>query len=213
MPYKNIVFIKLEKRLLNDHRWYMMSEMAQLIYIKMILLAAETYNKIPQNDLILKEALRSRLDLKEFEKCLKEIKENFPKFRSNKHFRYFSEFETKTNYIPSKETPRKARGLPKEGVYKEEEEEEDKEYVGVVRNQFYLKYKEVFNKDYVASFGKDGRIFKDLLKIIPQAELISLIDKFFKSTDKFIQDSGYTVGVFKTQINKLQIQKPKVKYG
>jgi len=127
MPYRNIVFVKLEKRLLNDHRWYMMSEPAQLIYIKIILLAAETYNKIPKNDVILKEALRSRQEIKTFQECIKEIRTNYPKFKENKHFYYFDEFDTKTNYIPKKEIPRKSQGLPKDGVDKEEEKEEDKD--------------------------------------------------------------------------------------
>ena len=127
MPYKNIVFVKLEKRLLNDPRWWTMSDEAQLIYVKLILLAAETYNKIPLNDNVLREALRSRLELKSFQKCLKEIEQNFPKLRKNKHFRYFGEFETKTNYIPKREIPRKSQVLPKVGADKEEDKDIDKE--------------------------------------------------------------------------------------
>lgn len=106
MPYTNIVFVKLEKRLLNDHRWFMMSESAQLIYIKLILLAAETNNKIPKNNpnmrifapdmrfenKALRQALRSKLDPSEFNKCIEEIKNNFPKFLSNKHYYYFKDF-------------------------------------------------------------------------------------------------------------------------
>ncbi|RKY32665.1 MAG: hypothetical protein DRP74_02175 [Candidatus Omnitrophota bacterium] len=127
MPYKNIVFVKLEKRLLNDPRWWSMSEPAQLIYVKLILLAADTYNKIPKNDIVLRKALRSRLNLKSFQKCLKEIKNNFPKFKDNKHYCYFEEFETKTNYIPKREIPRKSLGFPKGGADKDKEEEEDKD--------------------------------------------------------------------------------------
>lgn len=126
MSYKNIVFIKLEKRLLNDHRWYIMSDSAQLIYIKLILLAAETYNKIPKNDNVLREALRSRLDLSEFTKCMQEIKENFPKLRENKHFMYFDEFEYKTNYIPKKEILRKSSGHPQHSVEEEEDKKKNK---------------------------------------------------------------------------------------
>lgn len=127
MPYKNIVFIKLEKRLLNDPRWWTMSEDAQLIYIKLLLQAAETYNKIPANDLVLKDALRSKLDLEKFKQCLIEIETNFPKFKKNKAFRYFLEFETKTNYVNPKEFPRKSLGVPKVVTDKDKEEEKDKE--------------------------------------------------------------------------------------
>ncbi len=150
MPYRNIVFVKLEKRLLNDHRWYMMSEPAQLIYVKMILLAAETYNKIPLNDNVLREALRSRKDTQDFQDCLKEIEKNFPKLRKNKHFRYFAEFETKTNYIPKRESPGKSQGLPKDGVDqdqdKDQEEDKEKTKTSPVNNSFITKKTKIYTK-------------------------------------------------------------------
>lgn len=40
---------------------------------------------------------------------------------------------------------------------------------------------------------------------ISYEELSELLKRFFESTDPFIQRSGYTVGIFKTQINKLRI--------
>ena len=127
MAYKNIVFVKLEKRLLNDWRWCLMSDHAQLLYIKLILLAAETYNKIPKNDEVLREAVRSRLDLDEFKKCLSEIKINFPKFKYNKHFYYFCEFENKTNYLPPQQSLSNRPAIAQQGADKEEEEEEEEE--------------------------------------------------------------------------------------
>jgi len=119
--------VKLEKRLLNDPRWWIMSEPAQLIYIKLILLAAETYNKIPQNDEVLREALRSRLDIETFKNCLNEIFRNFPKLKNNKYYRYFAEFETKTNYLPKREIRRKSQVFPKEAVDKEKDKDKEKE--------------------------------------------------------------------------------------
>jgi len=133
MAYKNIVFVKLEKRLLNDHRWYMMSDHAQLIYIKLILLAAETYNKIPKNDIskgqfdsVLHEAVRSKLEPGQFMGAIAEIKKNFPKFKSNKHFYYFDEFNTKTNYIPKQQSPSKSPAIAQHSVEEEKEEEKEK---------------------------------------------------------------------------------------
>jgi phage replication O-like protein O len=69
---------------------------------------------------------------------------------------------------------------------------------------FYLKYKEVFKKDYVADFGKDGKIFKDLEKIVPGEEIKLIIDKFFNLNDEFIKEAGHTTGVLRAQINKLR---------
>lgn len=127
MSYKNIVYAKLEKRLFNDHRWYMMSEPAQLNYIRFILFAQETYNKIPKNLEAIKKAFKTDQDLMIIESTIKEIKINFPKFKENKHFYYFDGFDEKTNYIPTKETPRKSSGCPQDGVEEEEEEEKEKD--------------------------------------------------------------------------------------
>jgi len=112
MPYRNIVFVKLEKRLLNDPRWYMLSEAAQLNFIRFMLLAAETYNRIPKNLEAIRKAFKTEQDLTTLEKTIKEIRDNFPKFKENKKLYYFADFETKTNYI--RECPRNARSVPKE---------------------------------------------------------------------------------------------------
>ncbi len=77
------------------------------------------------------------------------------------------------------------------------------------REFFYLKYKETVGKEYVPDFAKDGKIFKDLLKATPIGEIKSAVEAFFKSDDEFIQQAGFTVGVFRTQVNKLR----QVKHG
>lgn len=126
MPYKNIVFVKLEKRLFNDHRWYMMSEAAQLNYVRFILFAAESYNKIPKNITAIKKAFKTNQDEDTIKKTIEEIKKSFPKFKENKDFYYFQGFDEKTNYIP-KEKLGKSQGSPKEGTDKEKEEDKDKD--------------------------------------------------------------------------------------
>jgi len=73
----------------------------------------------------------------------------------------------------------------------------------LVFKYFCNKYKETFNKDYIASFAKDNALLKSLLKIIPLNEMYKLIDRFFESTDPFILKSSYDVGIFRSQINKL----------
>lgn len=74
----------------------------------------------------------------------------------------------------------------------------------ICRDYFYLKYKQVFGKEYVASFGKDGMIFKDLTGLMPATEVQGLIEQFFVCDDAFVLRSGYTTGVFKAMINKLR---------
>lgn len=127
MPYKNIVFVKLEKRLLNDPRWYMMGEISQLNFIRFILLAAETYNKIPKNLVAIKKAFKTDQDLKILEASIEEIRLNFPKLKQNKDFYYFDKFNEKTNYISPKEKPRKSQVIPKGAVYLEKDIDKEKE--------------------------------------------------------------------------------------
>ncbi len=61
------------------------------------------------------------------------------------------------------------------------------------------------------NWGKDGKIIKELLKIYEYNTLRGLAIMFWRSTDKFILNSGYTIGVFKSQIQKLIIDLKKQK--
>ena len=129
MPYKNIVFVKLEKRIFDDHRWYMMSEKSQLNYIRFILFAAHNWNKIPKSITAIKKAFKTDQTEEEIKETIAEIKNSFPKFKENKDFYYFNGFDEKTNYVKHgypREIPRNSRGLPKEGVEEEKEEEKEK---------------------------------------------------------------------------------------
>ncbi len=121
-------------------------------------------------------------------------------------------------YIPKQDLPKQVtkltqtgkKNLPKQVDTKESKDNITKESnttyceTTAIRNHFYTSYQQHCNKDYVASFGKDGRIFKDLLAVVPLEELKTLVDRFFESEDRFIKDSGYTIGVFRSQINKLR---------
>lgn len=71
-------------------------------------------------------------------------------------------------------------------------------------NYFFESFEKKTSKKYVANFAKEGALFKDILKVIPIADLMPLMDKYFATDDDFIIKAGYTIGLFKTQINKLQ---------
>src|SRR3990167_7556303 len=114
MPYRTIHCVKLEKRLLNDHRFYTLSEPAQLNYLKMLMLAAETANKMPKNPTILKSCFRSALSPQDIENCIKEIMKNFPKFIYSNEFYKFKEWATRTNWVLPKELQRNSEGTPTE---------------------------------------------------------------------------------------------------
>jgi len=118
MPYANIHWIKLEKRLLNDYRFYTLSEESQLIFLKLLMLAAETNNKIPKNNGVIKNALRSKQSETKIEECINEIKINFPKFKENKGFYFFREWSNRCNWIAKKEHQWNSEGTPKDAVDK-----------------------------------------------------------------------------------------------
>src|SRR3989304_1908324 len=116
MPYKNIHWIKLEKRLLNDYRFYTLSEEAQLIYVKFLMLAAETSNKMPKNTALLKQVFRTTINEATIEQSIVEIKRNFPKFKENNRFYYFSEWSNRCNFVTAKEILRKSQENPTDGT-------------------------------------------------------------------------------------------------
>ncbi len=83
------------------------------------------------------------------------------------------------------------------------------------KNPNVKKFIDYYHNSFLEKFGakpkingsKDGQIIKDLLGTYNFDELKELLNRFFKSTDPFILQSGYTIGVFTTQINKLIITK------
>ena len=70
-------------------------------------------------------------------------------------------------------------------------------------DHYHNTFLERFNEKPMIDGGKDGKIIKSLLGTYEIDLLKELLDKFFNSTDEFILRSGYTIGVFKSQINKL----------
>jgi hypothetical protein len=60
---------------------------------------------------------------------------------------------------------------------------------------------------YIWSHAKDGALIKSMLEAVEIGVLQCKAAAFFQSKDKFIQDAGYTLGVFKSQLNKLTIPK------
>jgi hypothetical protein len=61
---------------------------------------------------------------------------------------------------------------------------------------------------YDVNWGKDNQIMKQLVTTYDGKKVIRLIHLFFQEmkTDKFLQQTGATVGVFRTQIPKLLLK-------
>jgi hypothetical protein len=87
-----------------------------------------------------------------------------------------------------------------------EESENGEKTVSAFRqftDYFCSKFENKFSQKYQFQKAKDAEIVKRLLAIRRLDQLIELIDRFFDSTDSFILQSGYTLGVFESQINRL----------
>jgi hypothetical protein len=76
---------------------------------------------------------------------------------------------------------------------------------------YQKKFQAKFNESPIIDYGKDGALIKSLLSTYGEDKLKGLIDVFFESDDQFIKSSGYTIGVFKTVINKLLINNKSLK--
>ncbi len=70
---------------------------------------------------------------------------------------------------------------------------------------FFDAFNEKTGDKYHVEGGKDGKTVKRLLNTYTINELKDLCDIFFQSTDEFILKAGYTIGVFLSQVNKLNI--------
>lgn len=78
---------------------------------------------------------------------------------------------------------------------------------------FGNKFLAIVEYPYPANFGKDGKIFKDLLKIYDAKTILNMIDVFFhcaKDEGAWTQDK-LSVGVFRTQASKLLIKIREIK--
>lgn len=129
MPYANIHYVKVELRLLNDPRFFTMSDQAQLIYVKLIILCASLNNKVPRKYELLKEHLRTKHSEDELGKLMEEVKSHFPKVLAHKEFYYIKDLGGYLHWV----APRNSQGTPKEPP-------QPQEHLITIRNH-YIKLK------------------------------------------------------------------------
>lgn len=72
-------------------------------------------------------------------------------------------------------------------------------------------FREKTGRDYFFTGGKEGSLTKKMLASYSLDRLKELAGVFFKSQDQFFLNSGYTIGFFYSQINKVVIEAEKVK--
>lgn len=112
MPYTKIIWIKLFLSLLteDDRFLYQLNERQQLLYIKLLLLAGMTNNKITKNTHFICHKLNYNHEEACFIADIKRIKEVFPRFKEDE-FYYFENFENIHNQV--RDSQRIAKGYPK----------------------------------------------------------------------------------------------------
>lgn len=75
--------------------------------------------------------------------------------------------------------------------------------IKILIDHYYNLFQSKFDEKPNINGAKDGALFKDLLKKYDEDKIKALLIAFFEIDDKFIQQSGYTVGVFANQVNRL----------
>ena len=199
MPYTNIVYVKFKLELLSDIRFTdQLDDEEKLLYMGLLLLAGLTHNNIPDEPRFIQRHLNLTLSEAKITEKITKICSVFPKVVRKSHFINFKNFNALHNYIG------KSLGLPKVSPI-EENRREEKSIVNpkTVLLFFTDTYKQRFSKEYIINWGKEVKIFKELLTVLSENDIRGRIIEFFDTDSDFVKKAGFTVGVFKSQINKL----------
>jgi len=80
--------------------------------------------------------------------------------------------------------------------------------VKVLIDYFFDKHLEEKKKKVAINGGQDGKVFQDLLETFTEEEIKDKIDKFMVMKDNWMIDNQvpFTVGVFKTKINQVDVK-------
>ena len=199
MPRTNIVFVKLYLSLFDNDRFlYQLTERQQLLYIKLLYLAGRTHNRIPNNLMYIAHKVNYGHGEDNFRRDIEQIRRVFPKFTEKDGFFRFDNFDKLHNYIEIE------KGVPRS---KPQGEPEERKKTNKVFAYFCEGWQRKNGKKYSPNYGKDKKIFKDLLQEHSEEEIQTCVDKFFTLKDDFAKQGGYTVGVFKSQFNRLRVKK------
>ena len=166
-------FVKLETRIINDYRFFTMSEFEQLVYIKLLSISRSTSNQIPKKTGVLCELLRTKRSVTEVKSAVKRIKDNFPKFKENKYFYYFDGYELRlSNYVPN--TTINSGVDEDEDLDKDKEGDKDRIKLDLLAPILYLneKAKRNFNpknkssQDFIKARYNEGRTLEQFKIVI-----------------------------------------------
>lgn len=104
-------------------------------------------------------------------------------------------------------TPIERKKEHQNDAQEEKKKEEKNKYIAEFFKLWDDKFQQKFSQKYVFAGAKETMLLKKLLQAFPSQELKQKMDIFFSCNDEFIKKSGYTIGVFFSQINKLSTLK------
>ena len=105
MPYTRIVWIKLFLSLIteDDRFLYQLNESQQLLYVKLLMMAGLTENRISKRAKFICDKINYHHGEESFLKDIARIREVFPKLCENEDFYSFTDFERIHNQVGYKD--------------------------------------------------------------------------------------------------------------
>jgi hypothetical protein len=209
--HRNPPWIKLHSCLLDDYEWVQLSDNSKLILFHLWMLASRYQNAIPFDLEFLKQKMliKNKIDLKELvEKGFLLIKSIMSQSASNLLASCYPNADPETE--KSREEIEQLLLLNNEDNEKGKDKkvkDEIKEKAPVTQliDYFCLKYKEIYQDDYKPNYGKDGKIFKDLLEHSTLDRVKEKIESLFLTKMEWVKGRK-DVGLFCSQFNKLEIK-------
>lgn len=164
----------------------------------------EITGKLSVNPIYLRRKLRASLKkLKEFfQYCQTKGKLSCDFSENIWNFDFPKIAEIKDNYTKDLQGACKGLAPYKEGEVDKKGDKTDPR-IKVFIDYAFQSFKDLTGKSLCIDGGKDGQIIKKLLGTYGLDSLKGLWDSFLLSTDPFIEQAGRSIGVFKSQINKL----------
>lgn len=103
-------------------------------------------------------------------------------------------------------------GLVNEPI-QEGNKEDKKIKKNTVMDYYYELFVDRFGVKPFINGGKDGALLKKVVSTYGEEKARGLLSDFFASEDRFIRESGYSIGAFVSQVNKLVIASREVSGG
>ena len=193
-------FVKYETRLLNDHRFFELSEFEQLTWMKIWAILSITSNKIPKNYSTIRSYLRTFRSETEIESAFYRLKDTFPKFKENKYFWFYQGWNKKFQKKGEQTTV---------DIDKDIDLDIDKDREKKFRLFFRDEHFKETGIPYDWVYGKDNLLLRSLVRLYDDATLTQLIEEYFKAMkdpECWWRDKAISVGMCKSMVKQITVR-------